>query len=167
MKAQQCKNPLNFLLVSMDQLDALMSLRVAGDEKHLIAPVSVWLAEASYLPDAITYGIYEGETPVGLISLIDPRLIDEDDDKSSFQADCLYVWRVMIDHRQRARGYGTAALDFAMNYARCIGLKGLSLTTMDQEVGNALIFYEGLGFAPTGRRIDGEIELVFRNATHA
>ena len=164
MKSQRPQTKLNFLLVSLHQLDALIPLRVAKSEAHLISPVSDWLVEASYLPQAISYGIYEGQTPVGLISLIDPRVIVDENDKETFQPDCLYVWKVMIDHRQRAKGYGTAAMDFAMNYARCIGLGGLSLNTTDQEAGNALPFYQRLGFAPTGRRICGEMELVLREA---
>lgn len=153
---------LDFLMLTEGQLDGLMSLRVAKDEEHLIAPVAEWLAEAAFTPDAISYGIYASRKPVGLLSLIDPRLIDEDDDMSHFQADCLFVWRVMTDYRCRRQGYGKAAMQFIIDYARCIGLDGVSLTTMDQEKGNALPFYERLGFQPTGRRIDNEIELVCR-----
>lgn len=165
MKTRLQTAKLNFLLVTQGQLDALMTLSVAQDENHLIAPVPDWLAEAAYMQEAISYGIYAAQEPIGLMSLIDPRLIDEDADSSHFQSDCLYVWRIMIDHRQRDQGYGTAAMQFIMNYAQCIGLAGVSLTTMDQERGNALPLYQSLGFAPTGRRLCGEIELICREMT--
>lgn len=150
---------LRFLKVTLLHLDDLLELRVAPAERALIAPTSDWLAEAAHLPDALSFGIFAVDQPVGLVSVIDPRLIDEDDDASQYQPDCLYLWRLMVDHRHRGSGYGTAAVTFVRDLARCLGLSGVSLTTMDQEAGNALDFYMRIGFTPTGRRIHEEIEL--------
>ncbi|WP_420345527.1 GNAT family N-acetyltransferase [Pelagibius sp.] len=110
----------------------------------------------------MSFGLFAGGRAVELISLVDPRLVEDTEDREHFQSDCLFVWRVMVDRTQQGRGYGTQAIHFACNYARLVGLQGVSLTTMDQEAGNALPFYERLGFHPTGRRLDGEIELVRR-----
>ena len=40
-----------------------------------------------------------------------------------------------------ARGSGTEAIGFARTCACHLGLKGVSLTTMDSEAGNAVPFY--------------------------
>lgn len=153
---------LNFRQLSRYTLSPLTKLTLRADETHLIASPPDWLADAVFSPVSITYGIFAGETAVGIISLIDPRVIE--DDKEHFQEDCLYVWRVMIDQNHRAQGFGTQAITFAKDYAQLIGLKGVSLTTMDRAAGNALPLYETLGFTPTGRRLDDEIELVWRSA---
>ncbi|BCV56572.1 hypothetical protein TUM17384_05170 [Shewanella algae] len=71
------------------------------------------------------------------------------------------MWRVMIDHRFQGKGLGSHAINFSKRYASIVGLKGVSLTTMDKEEGNALYIYQKLGFTPTGRRLDDEIELIF------
>lgn len=150
---------LNFLKVTRRTVFDLSELKVKPEERHLIAPNAEWLADVAHASYAISFGIFEGEIAVGLISLIDPRLMDAED-QEDFQSDCLYVWRVMISGDQRGAGYGSAALAFAQDYARLIGLAGVSLTTKDREPANALSFYLGLGFTPTGRRIDDEIELI-------
>lgn len=67
----------------------------------------------------------------------------------------------MIDHRFQGKGLGNQAINFSKRYASIIGLQGVSLTTMDKEEGNALHIYQKLGFIPTGRRLDDEIELIF------
>lgn len=151
---------LRFLKVTLLHLDDLLELRVASAERALIAPTSDWLAEAAHLPFAFSFGIFAADHPVGLVSVIDPRLIDDDDDVSHYQPDCLYLWRLMVDHRHRGSGYGTAAVTFVGDLARCLGTSGVSLTTMDREPGNALDFYLRIGFTPTGRRLHEEIELM-------
>lgn len=156
----------SFLLLCPNTLDALLALSVRDAETHLLTPVPDWIPEALFTPVSVTFGVYADETAVGLLSLVDPRLID-DGDTEHFQSDCLYVWRVMIDQSHRAQGYGTAALSFAKDYAQLIGLDGLSLTTKDRAEHNAMPLYRALGFTPSGRRLDGEIELVWRSAGSA
>ncbi|MHA6326800.1 GNAT family N-acetyltransferase [Roseivivax sp. CAU 1753] len=155
---------LDALLVTEGTLGPLLDLRVRDGEETLIAPVADWLAQAAHKDYAVSFGLYHGGIAVGLVSVIDPRLIPEDH-REDFQPGCLYVWRLMIDRTQRGKSFGRGAVALATQYARTIGLDGVSLTTMESAAGNALAFYERLGFAPTGRRIDGEIELVLRTGT--
>ena len=153
---------LEFLRLCRATVDDLQALKVHDSERHLIAPSPEWIAQVAFLDEAVSFGLFVGRRAVGLITLVDPRLVEDKKERAHFQQDCLYVWRVMVERTQRERGYGTEAIEFARNYAGLVGLKGVSLTTMDKEVGNALPFYEKLGFHPTGRRLDGEIELVWR-----
>jgi len=154
----------HFLLLCGETVGALAALGVREDERELIAPNPEWIADAAFVDDAVSYGVFSAGEAVGLLSLIDPRLIaDEDDGRDRFQSDCLYLWRLMVDRRHRGRGYGRAAIEFAARYAALTGLAGVSLTTMDRIPGNALALYRALGFEPTGRRLDDEIELVRRH----
>lgn len=152
-------NEVSFLKINGNTIDDIIDLAVEESQKHLIANNAEWLAEASFNDDSISYGIYFDNKPAGLISLIDPRILDTFDEH--FQKDHLYVWRVMIDHRFQGKGLGNQAINFSKQYASIVGLKGVSLTTMDKEKGNALSIYQKLGFTPTGRRLDDEIELIF------
>jgi diamine N-acetyltransferase len=156
-------------MLSPEILDSLLSLKIPDNEAHLISPNAEWIAEAAFMSKSITYGLFRRKQPVGLISLIDPRLLDEEDDNDHFQGDFLYVWRLMIDQHHRRQGYGRAAIRFSQSYAQLIGQKGVSLTTMDRAPLNALPLYQSMGFEPTGRRLDDEIELVWQHpfTTHA
>ncbi len=150
---------LRFLPLCDTILRPLSTLSVAEDETHLIAPTDRWLREAMEARRARTFGVF-ADGPVGLISLVDPRV---EDDTDHFQMDCLYIWRIMVDHRARGQGHGRAIMGFVRHYATLTGLSGVSLTTKDREPANARAFYERLGFAPTGRRLAGEIELVWHS----
>ncbi len=142
----------------------LMWLRVRDAEVKLIAPSAEWIAQASLTDKALTFGAFAEEQPVGLISMIDPRCVDDENARSGYRPDCLYIWRLMIDRDYRSLGYGSKLLEFACDYGALIGLDGVSLTTMDTRPGNALPFYEKRGFKPTGQRIDDEIELIRLNS---
>lgn len=144
---------------------ALASLRVRDEERHLIAPNAPRLERAERTAEALTYGMHRDDRPFGLVFLIDPRLPAIGEEAGHVQADCLYVWRLMIDREHRGRGHGRAAIDFAKAYAQLIGLGGVSLTTKDRAPLNALPLYLGEGFEPTGRRLDDEIELAWRDAS--
>ena len=149
---------LKFLPLCDDLVGPFAALSVAEADRHLIAPNAVWLAEAALTPDARTFCVV-GDGPVGLVSLIDPRVVDEDD---HFTPDCLYVWRLMVDASARRSGHGARIVQFVKDYAQLVGLSGVTLTTMDRHPNNALPFYEGQGFTQTGRRLQGEAELIWR-----
>lgn len=157
-------NRISFLKINDNILDDILELTVGESQSHLISNNAKWLAEASHNSDSISYGIYFDNQPAGLISIIDPRILEAEDEY--FQKDHLYKWRVMIDHRFQGNGLGEQAIHFGKQYAALVGLNGVSLTTMDLEKGNALPFYQKLGFKPTGRRLDDEIELIFSSNQH-
>lgn len=157
------KQSMQFIPLNRSNVDELSELAVRESEQHLICSNPEWLAQAAFVAESLTFGIFKEGRPVGVISFIDPRLVDEDDeDHDHYQENCLYVWRVMVDKGSRGANVGVQAIEFALGYARLVGLQGVSLTTMDREAGNALPFYERLGFSATGRRLDDEAELVFR-----
>ncbi|OZS41909.1 spermidine acetyltransferase [Photobacterium sanguinicancri] len=150
---------INFLKINGHIAEEVIKLAVGTNQDHLIATNAEWLTQANFNNDSIDFAIYHSGQPAGLISLIDPRIRAIPDDH--FQPDHLYVWRLMIDHAFQGKGIGNKAVNFAKNYAQLVGLSGVSLTTMDNEQGNAKPLYLANGFTPTGRRLDDEIELIF------
>ena len=151
--------PLKFLLLCDNTSDDLAELAIHPDDAHLLSSNPRWMIQAQYRSDTVTFGAYRGDQAVAMMSLIDPRLLDDDGGQDCLRPNCLYVWRLMVDQRYRRQGVARQMIAFAQGYANLIGLKGLSLTTMDTEHGNALPLYTKLGFIPTGRRMQGEIEL--------
>lgn len=143
-----------------ENIEDVLELRVTAAQEELIAPIPEWIAFAAYVAGSETRALMRGETPIGLYSTIDPTMCIEDPEQ--FQPDCLYLWRFMIDLAHQGAGYGSQALSMIYATARARGFDGLSLTTADRKEGHALAFYEREGFAPTGRRLDDEIELVKR-----
>ncbi|MGR5126401.1 GNAT family N-acetyltransferase [Photobacterium swingsii] len=148
----------SFRKVSQFNTEEIIGLSVGEEQDHLISDNTRWLLQAASNCGSVDYGIYYDDQPAGLISLIDPRVVQPDD---HFQPDCLYVWRFMIDNKHQGKGLSKRTLSFVKDYAKLVGLKGVSLTTMDQEKGNALPLYLKHGFEPTGRRLDDEIELKY------
>lgn len=148
---------LSFIKANPSSVDELMSLRVKDSQQHLITNNEKWLVQTLIHSESLTFGIYHQQTAVGLVTLLDPRTTQQDTDH--FQPNCLYVWRLMIDQHHQGGNFGIQALNFCKEMAQLLGLNGVTLTTMDTEKGNALEFYLSHGFQPTGRRLDGEIEL--------
>ena len=144
--------------ISRETVDAILRLNVRDDQPGLVASNAVTLAQVAYeQPGSYVWGLWNRDTPVGLIAMINPREYpwpDEGDDLGA-----AYVWRLMIHGTLQGKGFGRAAIDQAMAVARLWDLPRLSLTCVDKP-GSALRFYENLGFARTGRIVDGEVELV-------
>lgn len=144
-------------------------LAVSLMQADLIAPNGPWLDLALTVPEAQSVGLLEDDQPVGLYTLTDTRAIPPLVLSHHFQKGCSYLWHFMLDKAAQGRGLGRAALGQIEMHARDCAATGLSLTTGDQKAGNALPFYSAAGFVPTGRRIEGEIELMktFERATDA
>ena len=137
-----------------------MELTPAQTDAKLVAPNAVTLAQAAYYPPSEVWGIWEGETPVGLVALVDgshPEAdLEEGDDPNA-----LLLWRLFIDKTHQGKGHGTKALEFVTDLARKKGLPKVYTSAVQHEF-SARPLYERFGFKPTGRVIDGdEDELVY------
>lgn len=156
-----------FTELSRENVYDLMALQIREEESGVIAPNPHWLAEAQLFKEAKTFGIYEADTAVGLLTVIDPRLGAQQDPDCEIANRTLYVWRLMVDRQHRGKGVGTSAINHSIGYAHDIGLEGVMLAT-DESLGySAAGFYEKLGFHRTGRIIEGETEFIYSdNAQH-
>jgi histidinol dehydrogenase len=138
--------------VGRDNLAELMRLDVTAEQRSFVAPVAKSIAQASFEPTARSLGLYAGGEAVGYLLLWDSR---HDPDEP---ADELYVWRLLIDARHQRRGFGAAAMRWVVDEARRLGVARVGLSHV--QANDAGAFYARLGFAYTGRVVDGEREMV-------
>jgi histidinol dehydrogenase len=138
--------------VTAANVDDLIQLDVAPEQQSLVGSVAKSLAQASVRPAGTPLGIYDGDTPVGLLLLWDTR---RDPDEP---ADQLYVWRILIDARHQRKGYGTSAMRWVIDEARRMGVASVALSHQ-QRPGHAGPFYEKLGFRYTGKVQHNEHEM--------
>lgn len=143
--------------VDRGSLRALFRLKVLENQQPLVAPNEITIAQQAYEPASAVWGLWDGETAVGLLAMIDmsryPDPEEADDRKSA------YIWRLMIGADYQGKGHGRAAIAEAEVVAREWGLSRLSLSFVDVEDG-AEGFYLRNGFVRTGHLIDGEVQMV-------
>ncbi|MCG7522160.1 N-acetyltransferase [Ruegeria sp. Ofav3-42] len=144
-------------LLTRDTLRPLAALSVREEQANFIATNLMTMAQSIFEPGSEIYGIWDGGDAVGLLAVIDmahpDAKLDEGDDPDS-----VYVWRLMVDQSHQGRGYGRAALEFAKSMAMKKGRGNLMISVINKP-GGAMPIYESFGFVPTGRIVDGEVEL--------
>jgi len=131
--------------VTRETIWPIMTLEVAEDQGHLVAPNSMSIAEAYFEPKAWFRAIYADEVPVGFLMLYD------DPDAPKY-----YVWRMMIAAEHQRRGYGLRAMELLLDYVR--SRPGASVVTVGSipGEGSPQPFYERLRFVDTGEVRGGE-----------
>ncbi len=148
----------DFRLLTRETLRHLAALSVRDDQTTFVAPNLMTMAQSLFEPGSEIYGIWDGESAVGMLAVVDmshPHAdLDEGDDP-----DGIYIWRLMVDQAHQGKGYGRSALEFAKTLAQEEGRANLVISVVD-EPGGALPLYERFGFSRTGRIVDGEVELV-------
>ena len=137
--------------VTRDTVWPVMTLEVAEDQGHLVAPNSMSIAEAYFEPKAWFRAIYANDEPVGFLMLYD----DADTPK-------YYVWRMMVAAEHQRKGYGLRAMELLLDYIR--SRPGAEVVTVGSIPGNGSPqpFYERLGFVDTGEVSGGENILELR-----
>ncbi|MEA2009153.1 MAG: GNAT family N-acetyltransferase [Actinomycetota bacterium] len=131
--------------ITRETIWPIMTLEVAEDQGHLVAPNSMSIAEAHFEPKAWFRAIYADDEPVGFIMLFD----DPDTPK-------YYLWRMMIADGQQRKGYGTRALELLVDYVRTRpDASELTVGSISGE-GSPQPFYEASGFVDTGEVRGGE-----------
>lgn len=68
-----------------------------------------------------------------------------------------YLWRLLVDRRHQGRGVGASVVARLVSLLRAEGRSTLTVSWVDGS-GSPRAFYEKLGFVPTGRLLDGEVE---------
>lgn len=68
-----------------------------------------------------------------------------------------FLWRLLVDRRFQRAGIGTAAVLLVAEHFRAAGHQRLQVSWVDGR-GSPRPFYERLGFVPTGRLLDAEVE---------
>ena len=132
--------------LTRDTLREILELDVEDSQKSLVASNAVSIAQAHFESDAWFRGIYAGDTPVGFVMLRD-----------ALEQRFCYVWRLMIDHTQQGKGYGSAAMSLIIDRARNLeSVESIYLSHADRA-GHAGPFYRSLGFVAPGEKDGDEI----------
>ncbi|MCL2376960.1 MAG: GNAT family N-acetyltransferase [Defluviitaleaceae bacterium] len=119
-----------------------------------LADAYVYWAEHGSAP--IVYGIYNDETPVGLVMVA----YFEDDDYDDTGVPYYFLWRLMIDESHQNKGYGREAMKLIMEEVKTFP-KGEANAFYTSTAGEAALkLYESCGFERTGQ-INGR-EVVLR-----
>lgn len=139
-------------------VDLLLKLRVRDDQTELVAPNSVTIAQAHYMPNSWVRGLWAGEDAVGLIAMIDIHPSHPEADEYT-PGNTAYLWRLMIAAPHQGRGYGQQSVELAFEQARKWRRPRLCLTVSIGD-GNASAFYRRFGLEPTGQVDDGEMVLI-------
>lgn len=137
---------------------ALYQLAVAPEQQTFVAPNGITMSQAPFEVGSEVYGLWAGDTAVGLIALIDMavpgvEVMDFEDTNG------LFVWRLMVADGAQRKGHGRAAMQFAIEAARARGRSSISTSAVEGP-GSPIPFYQGMGLELTGRYIDEEAELL-------
>lgn len=125
----------------------VLNLRVRPGQERLVASNAGSLAQAHFEPEAVPFGLYAGDEPVGFVMFGTEEL----------NAGRLWVWRFMIGAEHQGRGLGRGAMRAVVEHARGVaGARELRLSHVDGVEGHPGPFYERLGFAYTGEVEDDE-----------
>ena len=123
-----------------------LSDTLSEQQRKMVAPNAVSIAQAHFSDKAWFRAIYAHETPVGFIMLAD------NPEESEF-----YLWRLMIAGPHQGKGYGRRAIELLLEYVKTRpGAKELLASYVPIE-GGPEGFYRQLGFEPTGEVHGGEV----------
>jgi diamine N-acetyltransferase len=137
-------------------LECLFKLSVAPHQSRYVAPNVLTLAEFAYISGGYVFTVRRADEIIGLMGIVDFREhleLDEGDDPNA-----AFLMRMMIGSEHQRKGYGKAALNLAIGWART--RKSSAFQTGVVPGNNAALqFYEALGLRRTGRIVEDEIEL--------
>lgn len=131
--------------ITKENIWEILSLEVEESQKNLVASNAVSLAQAYVSPEAVPYAIYHDESPVGFVMYC----LDPDDDE-------YWIWRLMVDKRYQARGYGYDAMLLVLQEIKKDPLKSKVFLGVEPEGVGSKKLYTKLGFRDTGRIQEGE-----------
>ena len=140
--------------ITSETVRSVCALSVAAGQSQFVAPNAVSLAEALFSPCAWYRAIYFQESAVGFVMLYDQSL-----GAPATPSPKAVIWRFMIDAASQGKGIGRAAISLVIEHV--LGKRMFSAVSLSYvpAPGNAEHFYRGLGFRPTGKVEDGEVEL--------
>lgn len=150
--------------VTYANVDELTALSVREDQRNFVASNKDSLVDA-YLAlstgcNALPFGIYEDEIPVGFVMFGYDSLGDEDDPEIACGNYCL--WRFMIDRRYQGKGLGKRALALAIDAVKALpcGPAECLWTSFEPDNQVAAGLYYQAGFQENGEMCGEEVVAV-------
>lgn len=137
--------------ITAETVRRICDLVTSEAQRMFVAPNAVSIAQAYFDRSAEFRAIHAGEEPVGFVMW-----------RPTPDGAACYVWRLMIDHRHQAKGYGRAALAELASVMAERGVGRMRLSCVPDPSGPTA-FYERLGFTDTGERLPNGEHLLARN----
>lgn len=134
----------------------IIKLEVKPEQRKLVASNAVSLADAYFYRAAWFRAIYADNIPIGFVMLADLSLKYK---IITHYKPRIFLWRLMIAKEYQGEGYGYKAMMLIIEHVRSKSKFKELMTSYVPTDGNAGKFYEKLGFKPTGKIQDGEIEM--------
>ena len=142
--------------VTLADVVPLEKVTVRADQDSFVAPNPITIAQVRFETGAYDFCIWDGDARVGLLAVID--MAEHEDREEIDDPDAVYIWRLLIGSAYQGKGYGTAAIRFAENWARERGRSLVQIQAVDTNVA-AIGLYEALGYVRTGRMSGKEAQL--------
>jgi diamine N-acetyltransferase len=147
---------ISFKKITKINLETILNLKVKPNQRTLVAPNAVSIAQAHFTRGTWYRAICLDEEPIGFVMLRDSTLKFK---KINPKNPEIYLWRFMIDARYQGKGYGKRALELVIDHAKTRpDIKEITLHHQPSK-GNAGDFYKKLGFKHTGKIHLGELEM--------
>lgn len=140
----------NFRKITEENFDAIIKMKRPEGE-NFVASNAVSLAQAWLYRDdgdVFPFAIYDDDAVVGFM------LLEED-----MEDERLDLWRIMLPPQHEGKGYGTAAVEHMIRYAKESGRYKRIGLLCGPENHNARHIYDKLGFQPTGEICFGDVEM--------
>lgn len=136
--------------LTRENLAASIQLKLAPEQEKYVASVVASIAESKVEPHYIPRVIYAGAEVVGFLMYCvetnppDPELF--------------WLFRLMIDVKHQAQGYGTAAIKLAVTEMQSAGAKRIhTMHKPENEIASRV--YQSVGFQEIGSLADGDLLL--------
>ena len=130
---------------------ACFSLKLGAQQEKFVSHPIRSLAQAYvYRKQCTPFAVCRAGEVVGYLMVI-----------YDYDEEAYFIWHLMIDAQHQGRGYGRAAMESALTYIRSkpFGNSNIVRLTVSPENSAACRLYQTLGFSPTGRADEDEIEL--------
>lgn len=149
--------------IGFEQLDDVLSLKVAPYQRDFVAENALAIAEA-YAAErqggkTRCFIAYHDNAPVGFASIALGSIGAKGEKEWMRNSYCL--WRIMVDMDYQGRGFGKELFKAMIEWCatKPLGEAETIYTSCDEMNAKAVALYQGLGFETTGEKIDGEIVL--------
>jgi diamine N-acetyltransferase len=129
----------------------ICALETTEEQKRLIAPNALSIAQAYFEPRAIFRAVYAGEIPVGFVMW-----------KPADDPQVAYLWRFMIDHNHQKKGHAKQAITQLIDLLRDAGYQRMQASVV-LGGGGPLDFYRLIGFVETGATLANGERILMRS----
>ena len=142
--------------VTQADIIPLKDVRVSDGQEFYVRDNTITIAQVRFTPGAYDFCIWDGDTRVGLLALVDHTETDDLSEIDHPQA--VYVWRLLVGMFFQGKGYGKAAMAFAEDWARQRGRPLVQVQAVESNE-TAITVYQSLGYSLTGKRLGEEVQL--------